>query len=105
MRWGRGASVCGDAGDETMVKRIVRAAVIALVLAAAPAAAQQYPPAENSLIISDTTPTPGQTISIQAKTFTADSEVTVTLDSAHLGTATADAGGVAGLSATIPTNV
>jgi hypothetical protein len=90
-----------------MVKRVVTAAVIALVLAAAPAGAQQYPPAENSLIISDTTPTPGQTISIEAKTFTAGTEVTITLNSdpVVLGAPTANEGGVAGLSATIPSTV
>ena len=90
-----------------MVKRLITAAVIALVLAAAPAGAQQYPPAENSLIISDTTPTPGQTISIEAKTFTPGTEVSVTLNSdpVLLGSPTANEGGVAGLSATIPSTV
>lgn len=87
-----------------MVKRLVAASLVALVLAAAPAAAQQYPPAENSLIISDTTPTPGQTVDIQARTFVAGSTVTVTLNSepVQLGTAAADGAGVANLSATIP---
>lgn len=86
-----------------MVKRLVAATLVALVMAAAPAAAQQYPPAENSLIISDTTPTPGQTIDIRARTFVAGSTVTVTLsESVQLGTPAADGAGVANLSATIP---
>jgi hypothetical protein len=86
-----------------MVKRVVVAAAVALVLLAGPAAAQQYPPAQNSLTVSDTTPTPGQTIDIVARTFVAGSEATITLDSAPvLATAPADASGVVSVSSTIP---
>jgi hypothetical protein len=87
-----------------MVKRMVVAAAVALGLLAAPAAAQQYPPAQNSLTVSDTTPTPGQTIDITARTFVAGSTVTVTLNSEPvlLGSPTSDPSGVARLSATIP---
>jgi hexosaminidase len=89
-----------------MVKRMVVAAAVALGLLAAPAAAQQYPPAQNSLTVSDTTPTPGQTVDITAQTCVPGSSVTVTLDSDQvvLGTAAADSSGVAGMSATIPAN-
>jgi hypothetical protein len=89
-----------------MVKRMVVAAALALGLLAAPAAAQQYPPAQNGLTVSDTTPTPGQTIDITVQTCAPGSSVTVTLDSDQvvLGTPTADSSGVARLSATIPAN-
>jgi hypothetical protein len=89
-----------------MLKRMVVAATVALGLLAAPAAAQQYPPAQNSLTVSDTTPTPGQTVDITVQTCLPGSSVTVTLDSDQvvLGTAVADAAGVARLSATIPAN-
>jgi hypothetical protein len=89
-----------------MVKRMAVAAAVALGLLAAPAAAQQYPPAQNSLTVSDTTPTPGQTIDITAQTCVPGSSVTVTLDSDRvvLGTPAADSSGVARLSATIPAN-
>jgi hypothetical protein len=89
-----------------MVKRMVVAAALALGLLAAPAAAQQYPPAQNGLTVSDTTPTPGQTIDITVQTCAPGSSVMVTLDSDQvaLGTPTADSSGVARLSATIPAN-
>ncbi|HZM38263.1 MAG TPA: LPXTG cell wall anchor domain-containing protein [Acidimicrobiales bacterium] len=88
-----------------MVKRLIAAGAMALLAMAAPAAAQQYPPAVNSLTCSDTTPTPGQTISCQARTFAAGGAVTVTLNSdpVTLGTATADAAGLIALQVTIPT--
>jgi hypothetical protein len=89
-----------------MVKRMVAAAAVALGLLAVPAGAQQYPPAVNSLTVSDTTPTPGQTVDITAQTCVPGSSVTVTLDSDQvvLGTAAADSSGVARMSATIPAN-
>jgi hypothetical protein len=87
-----------------MVKRMVAAAAVALGLLAVPAGAQQYPPAVNSLTVSDTTPTPGQTIDITAQTFVGGSSVTVTLnpETVLLGTATSDPSGVARLAGTIP---
>ena len=86
------------------MKRVLACAALAVVLLAAPAAAQQYPPAVNSLTISDTTPTPGQTITIEGRTFAAGSTVTVTMESdpVTLGTAVADDQGVFTLQATIP---
>jgi len=87
-----------------MIKGLIAAAALAIVAMAAPAGAQQYPPAVNSLTISDTTPTPGQTISIEGRTFATGSTATVTLfsDPVVLGSAIADAAGVFALQATIP---
>src|SRR5262245_21192435 len=85
-----------------MLKRLIALGGLAVLAMAAPAAAQQYPPAVNSLTCSDTTPTPGQTITFEGRTFAPDSTVTVTLDSAPLGSATANADGVIALQATIP---
>ena len=87
-----------------MVKRLLIVGVVVLTALAAPAAAQQYPPAVNSLTVSDTTPTPGQTISIEGRTFAAGSTATVVLtsDPVTLGSPTADAAGVIALNATIP---
>ncbi len=81
-----------------MVKRLLIVGVVVLTALAAPAAAQQYPPAVNSLTVSDTTPTPGQTISIEGRTFAAGSTATVALtsDPVTLGSPTADAAGVIG---------
>ena len=86
-----------------MVKRLLIMGVVGLLALAAPAAAQQYPPAVNSLTVSDTTPTPGQTISIEGRTFAAGSTATVALTpDVTLGSPTADAAGVIRLDATVP---
>ena len=94
-----------------MVKRFVIALTAATALivaagAASPVGAQQYPPAGNFITVSDTTPTPGQTISITTGTYIAGSDVGVTFFSApvDLGVAAAGANGVATLSAQIPSN-
>jgi LPXTG-motif cell wall-anchored protein len=89
-----------------MIKGLIAATALAVVAFAAPAGAQQYPPAVNSLTISDTTPSPGQTITIVGQTFAQGSSATVTLfsDPVVLGSATADASGIVALQATIPTN-
>ena len=86
------------------MKRLFAAAVMAVLFMAAPAAAQQYPPAVNSLTVSDTTPTPGQTITIEGRTFAAGAAVTVSLSSEPvvLGTAAADPSGVVTLQGPIP---
>jgi LPXTG-motif cell wall-anchored protein len=85
-----------------MVKRLVIVGVVVLTALAAPAAAQQYPPAVNSLTVSDTTPTPGQTISIEGRTFAAGATATVALTTVTLGSPTADAAGVIRLDAIVP---
>lgn len=87
-----------------MVKRLIATAALAVVLMAAPAAAQQYPPAVNSLTISDTTPTPGQTIDIQGRTFAGTVTITLASDPVVIATGTADADGIVTLQATIPAN-
>lgn len=87
-----------------MVKRMLVVAVVSLGLVAAPAAAQQYPPADNAITVSDTSVTPGQTIEITAERCEPGTDATFTLSPGQvlLGTATADGSGVATLSATIP---
>jgi 5'-nucleotidase len=87
-----------------MVKRLIACAALGVVALAAPAAAQQYPPAINSLTVSDTTPTPGQTITIEARTCEPGSTVTFSLSSVTLASAIADGAGVATVQATIPTD-
>src|SRR5262245_43530800 len=90
-----------------MIKGLIAAVALAVVAMAAPAGAQQYPPAVNSLTISDTTPSPGQTITIEGRTFAQGSSVTLTLfsDPVVLGSAVADAAGVIALQATIPADL
>jgi LPXTG-motif cell wall-anchored protein len=91
-----------------MLKRTIIAAALAaglaVVLAAAPVAAQQYPPAVNSLTCDDTTPDAGQTISCTAQTFAAGATVTFTLasDPVVIATAASDPNGVVTVDATIP---
>jgi LPXTG-motif cell wall-anchored protein len=87
-----------------MVRRLIAVASMAVVAMAAPAAAQQYPPAVNSLACSDTTPTAGQTISVEAMTFAGGAAVSFTLapDNVVIASATADAGGVVTTEVTIP---
>ena len=53
-----------------MVKRMVVLAMALVALMATPAMAQQYPPNENLITVSDTTPCPGQSVTITAQTFT-----------------------------------
>jgi LPXTG-motif cell wall-anchored protein len=91
-----------------MLKRtmvIAVAAVAALVvLGAAPVGAQQYPPANNFVTVDDVTPHPCQSVTITAGTYTTGSTVDFSLDSGatSLGSAAADASGVATLTAAIP---
>ena len=86
-----------------MLKRVAVVAVALVGLMAAPAAAGQYPPANNSITVSDTTPTPGQTITVTVRTCTAGANVVVTLDGAGLGSGPAGSDGVLELDTTIPT--
>ena len=91
-----------------MKRRLLAVAgfVIASTLVAAPAVAQQYPPAENYLTLSDTTLVSGQPLTIAAGTFLDGTTVSFTFNSAPvtLGAATANADGRATLSAPIPAN-
>lgn len=83
---------------------VIAAATAALVVGAAPAGAQQYPPSNNSVTIDDVTPHPCQAVTITAATYSPGSTVEFTLASTltALGSATADANGVATLTAAIP---
>jgi LPXTG-motif cell wall-anchored protein len=90
-----------------MIKRalIVGITAIALFAFAAPAAqAQEYPPPENGLIVSDTTVVPGQIITATAFTYAPGSEVGFTFFShaVFLGSATADGDGFATTELQIP---
>jgi LPXTG-motif cell wall-anchored protein len=89
-----------------MVKRMVGLALVLVAIMAAPVAAQQYPPGNCGLTVSDTTPIPGQTITITAFTFEPNAQVSITLGSntVVLGTPTANASGVVTLQATIPSD-
>jgi LPXTG-motif cell wall-anchored protein len=84
-----------------MVKRLLAASALGVVVMAAPAAAQQYPPAVNSLTVDCATPAPGDIVQLQARTFAAGSAVTFTLAST-IATAPADASGAVSVRATIP---
>jgi LPXTG-motif cell wall-anchored protein len=77
-------------------------AVALVALMAAPAMAQQYPPNENLVTVSDTTPCPGQAVTVTAQTFAAGGAVTVKLGDTVVGTPTADASGKVSLQVTIP---
>jgi hypothetical protein len=81
------------------------AALAAAVAMAAPAGAQQYPPKPCIVTVSDSTVEPGQTIDITAGTFSPGTEITVTMTSAVLGTATVGESGTAVLSAVVPAGV
>jgi len=87
-----------------MVKRIVALAVmsVALMAAATPAMAQQYPPTENLVTVSDTAPCPGDAVTVTAQTFAPGTTVTVKLGDTVVGTPAADASGKVSLQVTIP---
>ncbi|HEX6423260.1 MAG TPA: LPXTG cell wall anchor domain-containing protein [Acidimicrobiales bacterium] len=84
------------------MKRLFAAAVMTALLMAAPAAAQQYPPAVNSITVGCRTPAPGEVVDVQARTFAAGAEVTVSLGETAIGSAAADGSGIASVKATIP---
>jgi hypothetical protein len=70
--------------------------------AAAPAAAGGYPPQNNILTVSDTTPCPGQSFTVTAQKFQPGTPVTVTLlPNAVLGTPTAGDDGTVSLNVTL----
>ena len=84
------------------MKRLVVLVVATIGLAAGPAAADDYPPSDNLVTVSDSTPCPGQSFSIQAKTFAPGTTVTVTLlPDAVLGTPTAGEDGTVTLDVTL----
>jgi LPXTG-motif cell wall-anchored protein len=84
------------------VKRLFAAAIMTALFMAAPAAAQQYPPAVNSITVGCRTPAPGEAVDVQARTFAAGTQVTVSLNDAAIGSAAADGSGIASVKATIP---
>jgi LPXTG-motif cell wall-anchored protein len=90
-----------------MLKKLLALAAVMLFATAGAVHAQDYPPAANSLVVSDTTVVVGQSVTLTSKTFLAGSQVTFTMFSAPivLGTATANSSGVATLVTAIPGGV
>lgn len=88
-----------------MLKRIVVLGVALFGLTAtAPALAQQYPPKDHKVDVSNMSPCPAEPFTVTAQTFAPGSTVTVQLVStgAVLGTATADDQGKASVEVSIP---
>ena len=85
------------------MKRLVVLAVAAIGLAtASPAAATEYPPSDDLITVSDVTPCPGQTFTVEASKFVPGTTVTVTLlPDAVLGTPVAGEDGVVTLDVTL----
>jgi hypothetical protein len=85
------------------------AGVVGLGLAgtAAPAGAEGYPPAENGIAVACTTPAPGETVGVTARSFTPGAEVAVTIDPgpATLGSAAAGGDGAVMLDVAIPNDI
>lgn len=71
------------------------------VLAAAAPAAADYPPGDDLITVSDVTPCPGQSFTVQAGDFVPGSTVTVTLADAVQGTPVADDTGTVSLDVTL----
>ena len=88
-----------------MFRRMLLIAALVLaaggVAAASPAGAQNY--GGCMATVSDTTPTPGQTITVSGTGAAKSGAVTASLDSAVIGSGTADTAGEFSFSATIPT--
>lgn len=86
---------------------VAAAMVAALVVGAAPAGAQQYPPADDFLTVDDVTPTPGQAVTLTSGTYVEGAPVTLSIASvpSRLGTATADAAGAVSLSGVVPAEI
>lgn len=84
------------------MKRLIAAAALTVVMLAAPAGAQQYPPSVNELTVS--CPPGGSRIEVRARTFGPGTDVAITIasDAIALGTAVADADGVAVLATDLP---
>jgi LPXTG-motif cell wall-anchored protein len=83
---------------------IAAATAAALVVGAAPVGAQQYPPSNNFLTIDDSTPTPGQGVTIGSGTYVPGSTVVISLATVPvtLGSPTAADNGEVSLQTTIP---
>lgn len=85
------------------MKRVFLVAVLPLVLAmSATAAAQEYPPSEGDLEVSDSTVTPGGTITVEGTGCEADSDVTITFDDDEIDATTADGDGAFSESVDVP---
>jgi LPXTG-motif cell wall-anchored protein len=89
-----------------MLKKVVALVAMVLLVGATAAGAQEYPPAGDTVTVSDTTVEPGEPITVNAQVYQPSSTVTFTFFSepVMLGTDTANGSGVASLTATIPAN-
>jgi hypothetical protein len=85
-----------------MLKRVIAVAVVFIGAFAAPAAAQQYPPAVTSLALSDTCAPAGATVTATARTFTPGTMVNLAVAGTPVGSAAADGSGIATLTVTVP---
>ena len=87
-----------------MVKKLIALSAVLLLAMAGPASAGDGYTDEDTVTVSDSTVTPGQSVTTSAKVFEPGSTVTFTFFSApvELGTAVADAAGVATLTFEVP---
>jgi len=88
-----------------MSKRMLASAAIAaaaLVVAGAPASAQTYPPPVRSITVDDTTPAPGQSISVTLQTCRPGTFALVGIDLTLVATPRVGADGVARATVTVP---
>jgi len=73
-----------------------------LLVAAVPAAAQEYPPTTRSLNVSSGTVAPGGSVTVSGTGCASAAAVALAVDGAAAGTATADAGGAFSAPVTVP---
>jgi hypothetical protein len=87
-----------------MIKKVLGLAALLMLVLTPAALAQDYPTGGTGATASDTTPAPGQSITLRGTGFQTGSTETFDLFSApvRLGTAVADSTGTATLTATIP---
>lgn len=85
-----------------MVKRLLALSAVLLVAVAGPAYAGEGYADEDAIVVDDATATPGQPVTVSAKTFEPGSTVTFTFSGTGVGTAVADSAGVASLTFDVP---
>lgn len=87
-----------------MSRRVIAVAVaaVALVLTAAPVAAQTYPPPQSSITVDDSTPARGQALTITLRTCRPGTYALLGIDRLLVATPKVDAQGVATATVTVP---
>ncbi|HET6951984.1 MAG TPA: hypothetical protein VFI47_16500, partial [Acidimicrobiales bacterium] len=78
-------------------------ATVAVLVPAGPAGAQAYPPPQHTITVDDSTPAPGQAITVTLRTCRAGTHALFGIDLVFLGSGRVDAQGVASAVVTIPT--